>query len=389
MKINWNQKYTTIAVYSFIVVASCIIFYLILSGIDQFNQLIRSYFSVLSPFLYGFVIAYLINYPLNFFTKYLKKISSLQKVEKSTIHLIALILAYTLSGLLVYLFIMFVLPQLVSSVVGIVEKIPEYIQSTTHYIENLLNDTSFPPKVADFIYDRWAELAEFINNGTTALISKLFIFLKNTVQIFWNMFLGIIISVYLLAEKDRFISLAKKVNYSIFNQKAANKIIKISIRAYKIFSNFLGGKILDSAIIGLIAFIVLSIFKMPYTVLISFIIGVTNIIPFFGPFIGAIPSFIIIFFESPIMALWFLVIVLILQQVDGNIIGPKILGDSLGISPFWILFAVLVGGKILGVIGLIIGVPLFVLVYSILKDIMEERLKARGLPVETDEYRYK
>lgn len=389
MKIEWNKKYTTIAVYSFIVIASSIIFYLILSGIDRFNRAIGSYFSVMYPFLYGFVIAYLINFPLNFFTKHLRKITWLRKVKKFRIHIFGLILAYVFSGFLVYLFITFVLPQLVNSVTGLAKRIPEYIRSTTNFLENLSDDILIPAEAVDFINDRWAELAKLINDTTSELIPTLIFFLRNTAQSFINVFLGLIISVYMLVEKERFISIAKKVNCGVFNQKVSDNIINICRRSHNIFSNFLGGKILDSVIVGIIAFVVLSIVKMPYTTLVSFILAVTNVIPFFGPFIGAIPSFLIIFFESPIMALWFLVIVIILQQIDGNIIGPKILGDSLGISSFWILFAVLVSGRVFGFLGLIIGVPLFVLIYSIVKDIIEQRLQSKGLPVKTEEYLYK
>jgi len=153
------------------------------------------------------------------------------------------------------------------------------------------------------------------------------------------------------------------------------------------FSKFIGGKILDSAIIGILTFIILTIFKMPYVLLISVIIGVTNIIPFFGPFIGGIPSAIIILFASPIQALWFIIIIIVIQQIDGNIIGPKILGDSIGISAFWILFSLLVAAKFMGVVGMIIGVPLFAIIYSIIKEVVEDKLRKKGLPVETEEYK--
>lgn len=386
MKINWNKKYTTIAIYSFFVIAAAIIFYLILSGIDRFNQVITNYISIIYPFIYGFIIAYLINFPLRFFTNHLENIGFLKKADKSKIHIISLILAYILSGFLVYLFITFILPQLIVSVTGLVRRIPDYIKTTTDFIEGLPNDVSIPPVALDFINKRWAELAEFINEIATDLLPTVVTFVRNTAQSFLNLFLGIVISVYMLAEKERFISIAKKINYSIFSNKLSEKLIKIARRSHNIFSNFLGGKILDSAIVGVICFIVLSIVRMPYTLLVSFIVAVTNVIPFFGPFIGAVPSFLIIFFESPVMAMWFVVIIIILQQIDGNIIGPKILGDSLGISSFWILFAVLVSGKIFGFVGMVIGVPLFVLVYSMAKEIIEERLKSKGLPVETAEY---
>ena len=152
------------------------------------------------------------------------------------------------------------------------------------------------------------------------------------------------------------------------------------------FGKFLVGKLLDSCIIGVLTFFILTVCKMPYTILISVIVGITNIIPFFGPFIGAIPSFIIILFVSPVKALWFLLIILIVQQIDGNIIGPKILGDSIGISAFWILFAILVAGKFLGIVGMIVGVPLFAVIYSLLKEVVEGRLKKKGLKTDTKDY---
>ena len=386
MKINWNKKYTTIAVYSFIVIAVSIIFYLIVSEFDRFNQVTIGYVSIIYPFVYGFVIAYLINYPMVFFAKQLKKISRLKKAKSSKIHILSLVLAYIFSGFLVYLFLAFILPQLIISITGLVKRIPDYIHSTTAFIEGLSDEIMIPPEVINFINERWIQLAEYINEIATKLIPSLLFFLKNTAQSFFNLFLGLIISVYMLAEKDRFISIGKKINYGIFSEKISNGIMKLFKKTHDIFRNFLGGKILDSFIVGVIAFIVLTIVKMPYSLLVAFIVGVTNIIPFFGPFIGAVPSFLIIFFESPIKALWFLVIILSLQQVDGNIIGPKILGDSLGISSFWILFSVLVSGKLFGFIGMIIGVPLFVLIYSIFKEIIENRLKEKGLPVETKEY---
>ncbi|WP_373887459.1 AI-2E family transporter [Desulfosporosinus nitroreducens] len=383
---NWNRKYTTIAMYSFIVIASSILFFLVMSGLDNFTRVLAGYLSALYPFIYGFVIAYLVNFLLNFFKKQLGKIPSMKKIKEPWFHILSLFLAYLVSSFFVYLFLAFIFPQLVASITGLVRNIPEYVRSTTEYIKYLSDDILLPSEVVNFINKRLDELAVFISNVAEDLVPIALSFLRNTALSVWNVFLGIIISIYLLAEKEQFISLAKKLNYSVFSVKNADKVLEILRRSQIIFSRFLGGKILDSLIIGLLAFIILTIVDMPYTLLVTFIITVTNIIPFFGPFIGAVPSVIIIFFESPIMAFWFLIIIFILQQLDGNVIGPKILGDSLGISSFWILFAILIGGKFFGFIGLIIGVPLFVLIYSIIKEIVEARLKAKGLPVETKDY---
>ena len=202
----------------------------------------------------------------------------------------------------------------------------------------------------------------------------------------WNIVLGLIVSIYLLIDKEKFCALSRKITCALFNEEHSQVAIDLAHRTNDTFGKFLSGKIIDSAIIGILTFIILTIFKMPYTILISVIIGITNIIPFFGPFFGAIPSFVIIMFVSPVKALWFLLIILIIQQLDGNVIGPKILGDSIGISAFWILFALLVAGKILGLVGMIIGVPLFAIIYSIIKDITESKLRKKGLPTETSDY---
>ncbi len=386
MKISWNEKYNTIAIYSFLVITSCILFFLALSGLDKVIKTIVSYFNILYPFFYGFIIAYLVNFLLNFIKKHLGKISAMKKIKDTWFHMICLILAYLISGFLVYLFLAFIFPQLIASISGLVRNMPSYMRSTSKYIEELNDNAFFSPEAIDLINRSLNDLVAFINDNVQNLVSIVLFFLRNTALSVWNVFLGIIISIYMLAEKDQFISLTKKVIYGIFDEKVADKILQLSRRSQKIFSNFLGGKILDSLIMGIILFTILSIVKMPYTLLISFIITVTNIIPFFGPFIGAIPSVVIIFFESQVMAFWFLIIIFILQQVDGNIIGPKIIGDSLGISSFWILFAILAGGKFFGFIGLIIGVPLFVLIYSIIKELVEMRLKIKGLPTETKDY---
>ena len=189
-----------------------------------------------------------------------------------------------------------------------------------------------------------------------------------------------------MIEKEKFFALSKKITYALFPKTIAQRVIKLTHMSNETFGKFLSGKILDSLIIGIMTFIILYVCKMPYALLVSVIVGITNIIPFFGPFIGAVPSFIIILFVDPVKALWFLLIVFVIQQIDGNIIGPKILGDSIGISAFWILFAILVAGKFLGIVGMVIGVPLFAVVYSIIKEIVEERLRKKGLKVQTEDY---
>lgn len=386
MKVNWNTKYTTIAVYAFIVVVLSIIFYLIVSEVSLFKIQVNKYLSIFQPIIIGFVMAYIFNFILEFFeTVLLSKLFTAEKHRKIK-RIVGIVLTYLVVALLFYLFLKFVLPQLISSIMGLVNDIPGYFTAITNKVGEITNDFYIGEEYYDIILAKWNEFVEYILRFATDLVPKLGYLTKAIISSIWNIALGIIISIYLLLDKERFKALSKKMILSIFSEKNANRIMVLVNRIDHIFGRFLSGKILDSLIIGMLTFIVLKIVKMPYVILVSFIVGITNIIPFFGPFIGAIPSFFIIFFVSPVKGFWFLLIILIIQQIDGNIIGPKILGDSLGISAFWILFSLLVAGKILGFVGMIIGVPLFVFIYSIIKDIVEYRLEKKGLPRDTKEY---
>ncbi len=386
MKVNWNTKYTTISVYGFIVIALSIIFYSILSEVNLFKIQLRQYTSALQPIVIGFAMAYLFNFILEFIEKYILNFKLLNKMKGKFKRIIGLLLTYTVIFLLLYLFLNFIFPQLVSSISGLVNNMDTYVTNISNFVEDINDKYYINEEYYEIIVTKWNEFINNIVKFATNLLPILGNILKGIFSSVWNIVLGVVVSTYLLIDKERFIGLGKKVTISIFSEKASKRIIQLTRRADNIFGRFLSGKILDSFIIGILTFVILRITKMPYTTLVSFIIGVTNIIPFFGPFIGAIPGFFIILFVSPIKALWFLLIIVIIQQIDGNIIGPKILGDSLGISAFWILFSLLVAGKLFGFIGLIIGVPLFVFIYSIIKDVVEERLKNKGLPVETEEY---
>lgn len=381
MKINWNIKYTTICVYTFILLSSLGILYLSISHLGELINKVDDIIKILQPFIIGFAIAYLLNFILKFYeNKVLKKVKIKSKRG------IAILLTYITLFFILSLFIKFVLPQLIDSVVGLINDIPIYINNTSIYGYNLLQNLNIDEEYLNIIMKNFNGFVDFIIKFTTNLIPVLGRLLATIASSIWNVILGLIISIYLLIDKDKLCALNKKMTYAILPEVAANKVIEITHMSNVTFGKFLSGKILDSFIIGVLTFLVLTIFKMPYILLISVIIGITNIIPFFGPFIGAVPAFIIILFISPTQALWFLLIILVIQQIDGNIIGPKILGNSIGISAFWILFSILIAGKVLGVLGMIIGVPLFAIVYSIIKDVIEVSLKKKGLKSETKDY---
>ena len=386
MKIDWNKKYTTISVYAFLVICASIIFFSVIDDIGVFTKNLGILVSTLQPFIIGFVMAYLFNFILVFYEEKVLIFDSVKNLKKKSKRGISILLTYITVIFIITLFMQFVLPQLVDSVVGLVNDVPTYVANATKLLEELTKNLDLNNEYVGMAMDKWNEIVTYTINIISNLLPIFGNALKSVASSVWNIILGLIISIYLLIDKEKFCALSRKITCAIFNERNSKIAIELAHRSNDTFGKFLSGKIVDSAIIGLLTFIVLTIFKMPYTLLISVIIGITNIIPFFGPFFGAIPSFVIIMFVSPVKALWFLLIIFVIQQLDGNIIGPKILGDSIGISAFWILFSLLVAGKVLGLVGMIIGVPLFAIIYSIIKDIIEAKLRKKGLPTETDDY---
>ena len=353
MKIDWNRKYTTVAVYSFIVIACSIVFYLISSQVKLFSNKISDFIAILYPFIIGFAIAYLLNFILKFIEN--RIISEKMKGKSpSKVRAISMLLTYLVAGTLCYLFIHFVWPELLESIIGLFNDIPNYVNNATIMINKLIEEFNLTPASMEILESKWKELTDFIMNFMTDVIPVIGNTIMVVISSLWNIVLGVIVSIYLLKDKEKFFAISKKITYAVFNREHSYKILELTHRANKIFGKFLGGKILDSFIIAIITFVVLTIFKMPYTLLVTVIVGVTNVIPFFGPFFGAIPSVILVRFVSPIKAFWLLIIILIIQQLDGNVIGPKILGDSIGVSAFWILFALLIAGKFLGLVGMLL-----------------------------------
>lgn len=387
MKIDWNSKYNTISVYTLIVICCSIIFYFMASQIGSFSEKFSIFIGIMYPFIIGFAIAYLLNFVLVFFEiSAFGKLERYKKLKDGQKRSIALIATYLVAAGLLYLSMNFIVPQLIDSIMGLVNDIPRYVDNITKLLNQLVNEGNIDQEYVVLIQEQMNNFISYIMNFVSEIIPVIGNTLKVIVSSIWNIVLGIIISVYLLIDKERFCAINRKITCALFSQKTSNRIFELTYRSNETFGKFLSGKIIDSAIIGVLSFVVFTVFKMPYTLLISVIIGVTNIIPFFGPFIGAIPSFIIILFVSPTKALVFLILVFIIQQLDGNIIGPKILGDSIGISAFWILFAILVAGKFFGIVGMIIGVPLFAIIYSIIKEEVEEKLKNKKLPTDTKDY---
>lgn len=386
MNIDWNKKYNTIAVYAFLVIAAVIVFYLGISKFSSFIGAVNSALVIFQPFIVGFIIAYIVNFMLRFYEERLFEIKKISKVKKKNKRLISLVLAYLSVAVIIYLFIQFVVPQFVDSISRLANNMPTYIENVSSEFERIVEDINIDPEYVTTVINNMNKFAEGLSEAVISFIPVIGSYAAKIASSLWNIVLGLIISVYMLIDKEKYVALSRKVAFAILSNKRANRILDLASRSNDTFGKFFVGKIIDSIIIGILTFIILAIFNMPYTLLVSVIIGITNIIPFFGPFIGAVPSFVIILCLSPSKAIIFLVIIFIIQQIDGNIIGPKILGNTIGISAFWILFAILIAGKVLGLIGMVIGVPVFAVVYTIVKENVERRLKKKGLETDTMSY---
>ena len=389
------KQITIIALAIFITFCCCILFFFIIYRYNGFTDFWKKLTQILQPVIIGLVVAYLLN-PLMRWVDgkmlgiLMKRIKNEEKAKN-----LARGLAITASLLfmvgIVVLLLAAIVPSILQSIQGVVTTLPSEVKSLIEWINDFAKGDS---QVADIAERVITEASNFFENWMkNTFIPQAEVYIASvtsgvilTVKFFINIVVGLIISVYVMANQEKFAGQAKKIIFAIFKPVRANVIVKTIRKSNEIFGGFISGKILDSAIIGVLAYIVLAIMKMPDTVLVAVIIGVTNIIPFFGPFIGAIPSFIIIVLQNPMQGLYFLIFVIILQQIDGNIIGPKILGNSTGLSSFWVVFAILVFGGLWGFPGMLLGVPIMAVIYYIIQNIVEYILKRRGIPADEIDY---
>lgn len=382
----------------FLVFVCCILFFFCVLRFQELKALIGTIFHILSPIVWGIVIAYLLWPIVQFIRDFLRpRLPSFIKTEKRRKHIslgLGIAGALALMLFVIVVLISMVLPELINTVMTLVNNFSAYVTYVQN-IENSLNDLlSNNPQLQNMVHTAFDSLAGFLNNWVqNDLLNQVNVIVTGLTsgvigfgRFILNFVIGIIVSIYVFASKETFAGQFKKVLYAVFKPEQVNVILDVARHSDKIFGGFISGKILDSLIIGILCFICLSILKMPYTILVSVVVGVTNVIPFFGPFIGAIPSAFLILVVNPQQCLIFLIFILILQQVDGNIIGPAILGDSTGLSSFWVIFSILIGGGLFGFAGMILGVPVCGVAYYICKRLVEAGLVRRQYPTGTEAY---
>lgn len=405
-----NKTYVKWGLTAFLVVLGGVVSYNAITNLSGLSLTIKNFLVILMPIIDGFILAYLLAPIVNAMERVI--INPVFELinkgnKKSQQRIIAIIITDVLVLWAVGSFFSIVIPQIANSIRIILEQFPNYINTLELWISKLLDDNpEFQKSVMEYVNNFLSDYTTIINtkvlpqlnnlndinkmlsqlSGLINVITSVSMSVYSIFKEVWNLIIGFVISIYLLASKELFAAQAKKIVYAFCSVNRANRFISNVRFAHKTFGGFFVGKILDSIIIGVICFAVTSILGTPFCVLISVIIGVTNIIPFFGPFLGAIPSTLLILLINPLQALYFVIFVIILQQVDGNIIGPKILGSSTGLSSFWVIFSITLFGGLWGILGMIVGVPIFAILFAFMKSLIETRLTSRNLSAETRKY---
>ncbi len=386
-----RDKYVKVGMIAFFVLAGILLLFFLLFKINSVKSAFLTLTEILQPIILGIVVAYLVN-PImqtidkpfaTFFVKVCKFKKYGAKIARSISVTLAILLFLGLIAAIVYL----ITPQLASSVISLIETLPAQIDIAINRVTEFVGKNEHFSGIATGILDYgkdWLEkdLPVFITNHAGKVASGV----VKTAGFIWDLIVGFIVSVYVLMSKETFKAQFKKILYAFAGKKHTESVLTVLKKSNQVFSGFITGKIIDSIIIGILCFIGTSLLNMPYAVLVSIIVGVTNVIPFFGPYIGAIPSTLLIIIVDPLKGFYFLIFIILLQQFDGNILGPKILGDSTGLSPFWVVFSIVVAGGLFGVVGMLLGVPLFAVIYYLINESVRYKLSKRQLPVETEVY---
>lgn len=355
-------------------IISSMIAYKLIDRIESVGGFLQLIVTILVPFIWAFVIAYLAN-PL------LKKIEIKFKLGRG----LSIAIVYAIIVSVVGLFFTLVIPSIVQSITDILRNVPEYVNTaeawgTKQYAE--MERLGLIESLENFDVTSMQEIFDKASASFNTILTGVLTGVFGVTSGVFKIFIGMIISIYMLKDKENFIGGIKRINYALLKVEHADKAVAFMNEVDEIFSKYIIGKMIDSLIVGIICFMGLWFLKAPYALLMAIIVGVTNMIPYFGPFIGAVPAVIITLFTSPITALWVTLFIIVLQQLDGYIIGPFILGDSVGLSPFWIILAILIGGGLFGILGMLICVPVMAVVRNMFSRYINRRLDEKSLSFE-------
>ncbi len=431
MKINWNKKYTTVAVYSLIVIAAAVLFVVFVFKIDSFVEGFSWIGTVAAPIICGVVVAYIVN-PLMMWIErtFFKKLKNdpppekglvMKKLESTRVGSTAVvrtlekhaastekkqrrrrIAARALSVSIAYILLLAIItgigiavvPSVATSVVDLADKMPGYVKNLDAFLKEffvnnpeiagLISDSfteigSVLDKISDMMEPMAGDIIGSVSNGVLKFAAGLLTGLKNVL-------IGLIIAIYFLFSKERLLAQCKKILFAFLKNSTCQRIFYIAGKSNAIFKNYVISNLVDALIIFAAMAIGMLVMEMPYPLLLAVVCGVTNLIPFFGPFIGAIPCGLIILLVDPVKVIWFGVFVLVLQQVDGNVIKPHLFGESMGLPAVWVLVSITIGGGLFGIPGMLLGVPVFAVLYLLFAEFVSSKLKRKNMPEDTGEY---
>lgn len=387
MKDLFKNKYVAWGLTAFSVLVGIIIIFFSFYRINYIIAFFDKIFRLLSPLIYGLVLAYILNPLVKFLDQ--KVFSKIIKSKKKKLTRSLALTATTIIFIgIIVASISFLIPEVIKSIEMLISNFDIYLENSKTF---LLGIFSKRESISAFIVNNYDSINKFVTNWINeGFLNDMVVHVSNSiwgiVLFVYNLIVGYIISVYILYDKEKFKAQTKKLLYTIFDVERVNVIVDNIRYTDRVFLDFFVGKLIDSLIVGIICFICLAIFDMPYALLIAIIVGITNIIPYFGPFIGAIPSAVLIFVVSPSKVVGFIIFITVLQQIDGNILGPKILGSKTGLSSFWVLLSLLIFGGLFGIIGMIIGVPILSILYSFVNGLAKKRLSSKKLPTESKDY---
>ncbi len=386
MKTNFSPEMRARTRSNIMVVAAGMIMLGVLIYLQNILSGFRSLLGVITPFLIGIGLAFLQLPIVRVMDRLLLKTLFRRTKRPKTVRAISTTVALIAVLALVGAFLGILLPQMVSSIKSLITIIGNFINTNSEKLNELLGKPEFLNFEGPRIQIDWQVLFNTLTDNLDPVLDGVMTVTTAIYQPLFQIFIGLITAFYLLLDKEHLCAQFKKMTYAFLPKERSESLVYWTRRASRIFSGFLSGKIIDSIIIGCLCYLGMLIMNLEYPLLISVIVGITNILPFFGPFIGAIPSVLILLIVNPYSALWFAIFIIVLQQIDGNIIGPLILGDSVGIEPLWIMISIVIGGGLFGFVGMLLSVPVFALLYAIVRSFAEMHLKHRDLPVATDDY---
>lgn len=398
MKNFLEKKYVQIGVTAFCVIAASLLFYFGIFHTASITKGLKAIYNILTPIVYAAAISYVLWPLIRFMEKSIiyriceKKNWKPSEKVRHGIRMICVIVTLLLFFFGIYGLLSMLIPELINSITNIIDNLPRYINNIEKWLTNLLKNYPELEENSSMIFSTVTARAEtWLTNDLLPKINLLvasfstgfmgaLVFLK-------NFLIGAMISIYLLYGKESYVAQGKRLLYCMFSTQTTNNIIRDLQYVDKTFGGFIIGKVLDSLIIGILCYIGTTILNLPYALLVSVIVGVTNVIPFFGPYIGAVPSAVLILLVNPIQCIYFVIFILLLQQFDGNFLGPKILGGSTGLSSFMVIVAILVGGGLFGIFGMFVGVPACAIICTVIRNGIQSRLEKKKMPIDLESYR--